>query len=907
MRFKLVPASAPPDPAAHPDARARDALDELLSGARPVVDEIERAVTRAHAESALFGESSGPPRIGRYCVVERAGAGGMGVVWAAYDPELHRAVAIKLVPAESAAARDRVLAEGQALARLSHPNVIPVFDVGLHGGQVFLVMELVRGETLRDHVAAGPRDPRAIAQIYRQAGEGLAAAHRAGLIHRDFKPDNAIVGRDGRVRVLDFGLACPPGLAGGDADATPVIGTPRYMAPEQAAGGAITAAADQYAFCVSLREALATPRAGGAVAAIPRWLEAIVARGTQADPAGRFPSMDEVTRALARDPRVVLRNRLLVVAAAALAGGAFAIGRAASQGGDENAACDGGRAAIAAVWGPGQRRALLDRMAVAGDLFAAESAPRIAARLDDYGERWAAGHLDACLAHRRGEQSAALLDRRMACLSRGRAALAASVDLLGGPAAVPGAMVALGELPDLGRCGDPAAMLATVAPPPAALAPGAAAVEGDLERALALLRADRTGEARELAISSVAAARRIDHAPLLARALLVLGRVEMEAHPRSQALAPLDEATTLALSAADDALAVEAFARRAWVDGTSGEPNFARALDGLPLIEALASRLGSGAGFARALLHNNIAHVEQARGRPEAARAALERALVEARGVAGAGSVELAKVPAHLALVVDDGERRDALFAEATGRLTAALGADHPMTLDVRVMAGVLSSDPREAARRLEPACRAYARLHSSRGAAASQCWFEVGWLAQERGDEAAAAEAMTQVVRTETSGGEVGRVGLARAYLALARGDPDAAAGFEAVRARLGPAAEQPWWVRWVAAEAELGSGLARAASPRAAEAAFDRARVLLEQVAAAQPAVYIERRLARARAELARARAARGAPSRAIAPLARAAATWYRAAGGYDDALIELDRLAIEPAGRQGLAVSR
>jgi len=225
----------------------------------------------------------------------------------------------------------------------------------------------------------------------------------------------------------------------------------------------------------------------------------------------------------------------------------------------------------------------------------------------------------------------------------------------------------------------------------------------------------------------------------------------------------------------------------------------------------------------------------------------------------------------------------------------------------VRVMAGVLAPDPRAATAALDPACRAYARVHSGRGAAASQCWFEVGWLANERGDHAAAIEAMEQVVLTEKSGGQAGRVGLARAYLALARGDPAAAAGFAAVLEQLGPTAKKPWWVRWIAAEAELGAGLARRdTSPRAAQAALDRARVEFEAVAAAQPAVYIERRLARARAELARLRAARGAPSHRIAPLARAAATWYRAAGGYGDVLAELAPLAGD-LDAQGLAVSR
>src|SRR5262249_32012049 len=156
---------------------------------------------------------------------------------------------------------------------------VPIFDVGLIGDQVFLVMEWVRGETVR---AFGERaDRAAMLDAYRQAGEGLAAAHRAGVIHRDFKPDNAIVGDDGRVRVLDFGI----GHREADAEAVPSsCGTPRYMSPEQARGEEVTPAGDQHAFCVSLREAVR--RTGKE----PAWIAAIVERGTEPDPAKRFAS-----------------------------------------------------------------------------------------------------------------------------------------------------------------------------------------------------------------------------------------------------------------------------------------------------------------------------------------------------------------------------------------------------------------------------------------------------------------------------------------------------------------------------------------------------------------------------------------------------------------------------------------
>src|ERR1041384_7010889 len=196
----------------------------------------------------------------------------MGLVWGAWDPELERRVALKLVRFQTADSRERMLREGRLLAGLSNPHVVAVFDVGVIEDQVYLVMEWIRGESLREH-AAHATDRRSILAVYRQAAEGLAAAHSAGVVHRDFKPDNAVVGDDGRVRVLDFGLAV---RGDGAYDATSA-GTPGYMPPEQARGVVVTAAGDQYALCVSLREAL--ERLGE----LPRWITAIVDRGTDPD------------------------------------------------------------------------------------------------------------------------------------------------------------------------------------------------------------------------------------------------------------------------------------------------------------------------------------------------------------------------------------------------------------------------------------------------------------------------------------------------------------------------------------------------------------------------------------------------------------------------------------------------
>ncbi|HEY7375739.1 MAG TPA: serine/threonine-protein kinase, partial [Polyangia bacterium] len=222
-------------------------------------------------------------RIGRYLIIERVGAGAMGVVYGAYDPELDRKIAVKLLKGGDAgpedAARARLLREAKAMARLAHPNVIAVYDVGIFDGQIFLAMEFLSAGTLRSWLADRPRGWREVLDVFVAAGRGLAAAHAAGLVHRDFKPDNVLLDKEGRPRVVDFGLArdaagAPADDHGGETHARAaaettsgthlgtltrkgaIMGTPAYMAPEQITGEATDARTDQFSFCVTLWEAL---------------------------------------------------------------------------------------------------------------------------------------------------------------------------------------------------------------------------------------------------------------------------------------------------------------------------------------------------------------------------------------------------------------------------------------------------------------------------------------------------------------------------------------------------------------------------------------------------------------------------------------------------------------------------
>jgi len=315
--------------------------------------------------------------IGRYLVLERLGAGAMGVVYAAYDPTLDRKIAIKLLRPEGAngdpARRQaRLFREAKAIAKLSHPNVVGVFDVGVHDGQVFLAMEYLGGGTLRDWARAQKRSWREVVKMFIEVGHGLAAAHAEGLIHRDFKPDNTLLDKHGKPKVVDFGLVRltgtaldGPGARSGDVDAAAealaaisraatspaaltrtgaITGTPAYMAPEQFLGSPIDARTDQFAFGVALYEALygerpfegETPMAlAGSVTKgrirpmpkgteVPAWVRACVVRALNFNPADRYPGFDELLAVLASDP--IARRRRLLMAAAALPGWTTSVG-----------------------------------------------------------------------------------------------------------------------------------------------------------------------------------------------------------------------------------------------------------------------------------------------------------------------------------------------------------------------------------------------------------------------------------------------------------------------------------------------------------------------------------------------------------------------------------------------------
>jgi hypothetical protein len=302
------------------------------------------ANTLASAPVAAATTLAPGTRVGRYGIREVIGSGGMGVVYRADDPELGRDVALKLLReslVHHTLARSQIIREAQAMARLTHPNVATVFDVGMHDEQLFVAMERVRGKSLRMWLRER-RSVREIVNVFVEAGRGLAAAHDAGLVHRDFKPDNVLVGDDGRIRVVDFGLVHD--VTSGTSD-DEVVGTPAYMSPEQHAGAVIDARTDQFAFCVSLHESLfgVRPFKGGSRAQlaaavlanernpipaahrVPSSLRKLVERGLAIRPGERFATMNALLAALAKDrARVPRRVAAIACAVLGIVGIAFA-------------------------------------------------------------------------------------------------------------------------------------------------------------------------------------------------------------------------------------------------------------------------------------------------------------------------------------------------------------------------------------------------------------------------------------------------------------------------------------------------------------------------------------------------------------------------------------------------------
>jgi tetratricopeptide (TPR) repeat protein len=609
--------------------------------------------------------------IGRFAVDGMIGAGGLGIVLSAHDRELDRRVAIKVLRA-GPTGRERLMREAQAMARVAHPNAVTIYEVGRTGDELFIAMELVDGMSLRRWLSVRARPWRDIVAMFVGAGRGLAAMHGAGLVHRDFKPDNVMVRADGRPQVGDFGLATD-GIApepGELAEASPstsltvrgeVIGTPSVMAPEQWRGGTIDARADQFAFAVSLwgalfddppfegddvaslREAVLDgrrrPRPAGAV---PQSIVAALERALAGDAAARWPRLDDLLARLERGLGARRRRAIVAGAGVALVGTAVAVGFAVRTPAAASDPCPLPAAQLDAVWSDARARELGAHVLA---IDPAQGAARVAAAsrvIEPFLATWRAQRIDACRATRvRGAQSDTLFDLRVRCLDRHLDELHDAIALVAdapNASALDHAVMGLVQLPGLDACADAAALQAAAPPPeqPAARAK-ADAIGRTLDQISAHQRADRTDGLLAQASQAVADARTLDHAPTLASALGVFAKLQLELAQHRAAADTLRELTQVAARAHDDRDEAFAWTRLVEVVGyEQGDINAGIAL--VPAASASVLRAGDPIDLRAALLYaqgqvlDESPHPADGVAKLDEARALLERAGAGDRG-----------------------------------------------------------------------------------------------------------------------------------------------------------------------------------------------------------------------------------------------------------------------------------
>jgi tetratricopeptide (TPR) repeat protein/predicted Ser/Thr protein kinase len=610
------------EPAEHLDP---DTLAAYVDGRLPAVDlgRADRhidACASCRVELSALAATASQPRatsaatgapesatIGRYHVLREIGRGAMGIVLRAYDPELARPVALKLLRGDSLDAADRELLrrEARALAKLRHPNVVSVYDAFTEGESFYIAMELVEGETLRAFAkAAGTEGMRQVLNACVAAGRGLAAAHDAGIVHRDFKPENVLCTDKGDVRVSDFGLA----RTADDEDKV-FAGTPAYMAPEVLARKPATAESDQYSFCVTLYELVEgsrpetetllesgsphqtivdkrvdaeAPKEWSAPTNMPSWVWRVVRRGLSADPVKRWPSMHALIEALANDPAVRRRRQasLAVGALAAVSVGALAM-RFVGSGADT---CDVSKASLGDAWDGARQSNVAVAVRKASD---DDNATRVVDALNRHTARWLDARRAAC--SQRGE--AKRVTPQLACMERTRRELGELTAMLANADRVVAAraLEGIGKLRDPSACGSETAAADVLAASAADIA-AAERARVMLDRAAALLYVGKLDESQALAHSVAWTAK---EPRLIAEAKLIEGRIENERSRPEKAEPVLFEGLQAAERAHDDTLAASAWCEIVMATGAQGH-RFELALSNMKAADAALARIVPG-------------------------------------------------------------------------------------------------------------------------------------------------------------------------------------------------------------------------------------------------------------------------------------------------------------------------
>jgi eukaryotic-like serine/threonine-protein kinase len=678
-------------------------------------------------------------RLGRFLVLGLVGKGGMGEVYAAHDPELDRKVAIKVLRAgdghgTSNEARARLIREAQAIAKVSHPNVIVVYEVGTVDGRVFIAMEFVDGHTLGYWLLAGSRTTAQILEAFGAAGRGLEAAHEKGLVHRDFKPDNAMVGSNGQVRVMDFGLArvaidrvkAPdessgarraPAMNANDrlhdvlstlvidsatdamknsqaadfessalriTEEGAILGTPAYMSPEQFRGEPADARSDQFSFCVALYEALYGERPFSANNVIELSAQ-VTSGGVRPEPPSARLSISirrALLRGLSADPnmRFPSMNALLQE-----------IGQEQTASGVRRFVA-GAAARLAGIWEAPEGGSAVETEAKTEirQAFQATDKPYaiptfdlVRRILDRFSKRWTEIYVDACEAtHVRGEQSTEVLDLRMGALGEALEDLRAlcrefrrtSPDLL------ENAVNAANALGTLERCADVTLLRAIVRPPDAPATRAAVEqLQVRLSEVRALARVGRVTDGLKAAVALEIDARRTAYAPLLAEVLFACGALYLDVSDREAATRTLEDAVWTAELCRHDEVVAEAAAYLVFVVGHL-QSRFDAGEIWSRMAETVLDRMG-GHDLIRGWLFNSRATMRVTQGRLRDALRDTDLAIAAKQKVLGAEDVDVGLSIVNAAVCLDElGETIAAVeYAERAVRIIqASLGLDHP-------------------------------------------------------------------------------------------------------------------------------------------------------------------------------------------------------------------------------------
>lgn len=765
--------------------------------------------------------------VDRYVVLYELGSGGMGVVYAAYDPQLDRKVALKLLHAHSRSdrARTRLLREAKAIASITHPNVVTVHDVGTYEGRVFVAMEYVEGLTLRRWLQEQRRPWQETLAVLRLAGEGLAAAHAGDLIHRDFKPDNVLVDEHGRAVVLDFGLArrassqddLPPVSDDGsvsargmssevDLDLTRTgakLGTPAYMAPEQHLSSPTDARTDQFSFCVVTWEALygSRPFAGATTREarysvlkgelqephdtdVPVAMRRALTRGLSLDPDDRYTDMPSLLAALDRVegrklPRWGLLAGVAATASAAALGGWYA------QGGREGEQCSVER--WDGVWDDGVRDRVEVAFAGSGAKFSSAAWGTVEVSLDRYASAWTNAHRDACEAtHVHHEQSLATLELRMACLRSHQQAAAALVHEFADADAsvVENAVEAVNALPRIAECGDLARLRDG-----ALGGRGQPSNAGDtvpLREALVDARAKessaRYAQAQAIVLGVLGDAQAVGADDVVAEARMRMGSILQRRGEFAQAERSYLEAIWAAQRAGHRFLEAEAWVRLVWVTGVERfDPK--RGQLWAEFARAALSRAGGGA-VLEAQLRHNLGGVLYRQGLHEEALGEYRAALSQQIELLGEDDPRVATTLNHIGNALMELRRYEE--SEASCRRSLEIrqrlfGEQHPTVAASLNNLGELARKQGRHMEALEHAVASLDIVGRSGGREEDIASMIAGWslLELERPGEALPRFERALVMRTESDGPFAPRVvdaefALARARIAL--GDRDVA-----------------------------------------------------------------------------------------------------------------------------------